>query len=622
VDGSGLDGKIHGTNSATMWLSAAVDMEPWLMYEFDNVQKLDHLLIWNSNTTSEGFVGWGIKDVKIECSVDGMNWTPLEASPQIDRAPGQAPYSTPQAIDLGLALAKYVRINILSNWGGLLMQYSVAEVQFYGLPVYARSPEPVPGSLDVLPNDTVSWRAGREAAQHTIYVDTDQNAVADGTAPSVTSSTNSLDLASVNLELGQTYYWRVDEVNATEAMSMWAGPVWNFSTVADLTVDDFEAYSNDSPDRPFQTWIDGVGFTNPAPGNPGNGSGAAIGHDIWSPSSPHFDGSIMETHLVYSGSQSMPVYYDGAASQVDLPLDGENWTRNGLQTLSIAFHGLAGNTGQLYAKINNTKITYDQDPADIAKSSWILWRINLSSVSGLDNVTKLSIGVDGAGAAGVLYVDDIKLYAQALESTGPVFSYVKISSDEDCGISVDNVYTHTMDFGAGSPGALINGVQFDAYNNAANGTLNFNREISSGTFNDHAGNAGHNVTGGLVDLMTDMYYNGGTAPGGTTTWTLSGLTPGQTYEARIYTRQWGAGDSRNATFVFDPDGAGLISDSTGRLSQDNATSAGFPNGNDAYYIGYQFTAQAGEDLVITVTQHINTYSWHLYGLTNQEIIGE
>ena len=59
-----------------------------------------------------------------------------------------------------------------------------------------------------------------------------------------------------------------------------------------------------------------------------------------------------------------------------------------------------------------------------------------------------------------------------------VISYVQITNDADCGISTDNTYTHKLDFGTGSPGALINGVQFDAYNNAANGTLNFNREVS------------------------------------------------------------------------------------------------------------------------------------------------
>ncbi|UCD50165.1 MAG: discoidin domain-containing protein [Phycisphaerales bacterium] len=198
-------------------------------------------------------------------------------------------------------------------------------------------------------------------------------------------------------------------------------------------------------------------------------------------------------------------------------------------------------------------------------------------------------------------------------------SYVKITGDADCGIDAENAYTHTLDFGTGTPGALINGVQFDAYNAAANGTLNFNREVATGLLSDHAGNAGHNVSGGLVDLLTDMYYNGNNEVDGTTTWTLSGLTAGYTYHTRIYTRQWGAGGTRHVTFVFDPDGAGPVSDSTDMINQDDATSVGFANGNDAYYINYEFTAVAGEDLVITLTQDIYNYSWHLYGLTNQEI---
>ena len=198
-------------------------------------------------------------------------------------------------------------------------------------------------------------------------------------------------------------------------------------------------------------------------------------------------------------------------------------------------------------------------------------------------------------------------------------SYVQVTNDADSGISADNTYTHKLDFGTGSPGALINGVQFDAYNNAANGTLNFNREVSSGNLSDHGGNGGHNVSGSLVDLMTDMYYNGNNAVGGTTTWTLSGLTAGMTYDARIYTRQWGV-STRTATIVFDPDGGGAISDSTGLINEDDATSAGFTNANDAYYINYRFKAVAGEDLVITATQDFLNQSWHLYGLSNQEAI--
>ncbi|MHC4499524.1 MAG: hypothetical protein ACYS21_10475, partial [Planctomycetota bacterium] len=200
-----------------------------------------------------------------------------------------------------------------------------------------------------------------------------------------------------------------------------------------------------------------------------------------------------------------------------------------------------------------------------------------------------------------------------------VISYVQITNDADCGISTGKTYTHKLDFGTGSPGALINGVQFDAYNNAANGTLNFNREVFTGGLSDHAGNGNHNVSGSLVALMTDMYYNGDNAVGGSTTWTLSGLTTGQTYSTRIYSRQWGAGNDRTATIVFDPDGAGPISDSTGPINQDDASASppGFTNGNDAYYVNYQFTAVAGQDLVITATQNLTNQSWHLYGLTNE-----
>ena len=200
-----------------------------------------------------------------------------------------------------------------------------------------------------------------------------------------------------------------------------------------------------------------------------------------------------------------------------------------------------------------------------------------------------------------------------------VISYVQVTNDADSGISAGKTYTHKLDFGTGSPGALINGVQFDAYNNAANGTLNFYREVFSGTLNDHAGNAAHNVSGSLVNLLTDMIYNGNNAVGGTTTWTLSGLTAGQTYSTRIYTRQWGANNDRTATIVFDPDGAGPISDSTGPINQDDASASppGFTNANDAYYINYQFTAVAGQDLVITATQNLFNQSWHLYGLTNE-----
>ncbi|MCF7973726.1 MAG: discoidin domain-containing protein [Phycisphaerae bacterium] len=416
VDGSGLVDNAHSTVSETMWLSAMADLEPWIMYEFDRLEKLDKMLIWNSNSASEGFVGWGIKDVTIEYSNDAVEWTALAEPTQLDRAPGLATFDTPQAVDFGGVSAKYVKLNIQNNWGGILMQYGLSEVKFYGIPMHARQPVPASGSGEVRPDAVVTWRAGREAGQHTIYVSGDSNAVAQGTAPSESSMTNSADLKPFDLAMSQTYYWRVDEVNEAEATPMWAGPVWSFSTVAALTVDDFESYSNLSPDRPFQTWLDGFGYSAdeffPVEYG-GNGTGAGVGHDIWSPSSPHYNGTIMETSLVYGGSQSMPFYYSntgGAASETQRTFDTpQDWTVGGIKSLSLAVRGEAGNTGQLYLKINNAKVVVERVAIDAAQ--WQMWTIELSTVStDLTHVTALTLGIDGSGASGTLYLDDIRLY--------------------------------------------------------------------------------------------------------------------------------------------------------------------------------------------------------------------
>jgi len=86
----------------------------------------------------------------------------------------------------------------------------------------------------------------------------------------------------------------------------------------------------------------------------------------------------------------------------------------------VHFHGAGGNTGQLYVKVNGTKVPYDGQADHLALTGWQAWNIDLaSSGASLQNVTKLAIGIDGNGASGTLYVDDIGLYARSREFITP-----------------------------------------------------------------------------------------------------------------------------------------------------------------------------------------------------------
>ena len=409
VNGSGLgDDDLHSTDTAAMWLSSPSEPnQAWIRYDFDKPYKLHQMLVWNYN--GESVLSWyGLKEVTVEYSEDGEAWTPLVDVPEFSQAPGTNDSALNAVVDFHGVAAKQVRITANSNWsqGGMFDQYGLSEVRFLYIPTQARDLNPAEGSTNVHPAVELSWRAGREAGTHEVYVGSDPNnlpliEIVTG-SPYATYDTYPLDL-----QLGQTYHWRVDEVNAVEVPSTWQGDILAFSIREFLVVDDFEGYTNDASTyrRVFQTWIDGAGYTNPVE-VPGNGTGSFIGHDPGT-------GEIMERDIVHGGVQSAPIYYDNGGqsiSEVDRMFDEpQDWTRAGVKSLTIAFHGTSGNTGQLYVKINNTRVDYDLDAAHIATAEWHVWNIDLPTVNAdLENVTKMTIGVDGG--AGLLYVDDICLY--------------------------------------------------------------------------------------------------------------------------------------------------------------------------------------------------------------------
>ena len=95
-------------------------------------------------------------------------------------------YAADTTVDFRGVAAKFVKLTIKSNWGGVVKQYGLSEVRFYAIPVTAREPSPATGATAVHPQVTLSWRAGREAASHKVYLSDDQQAVIEGTAPAAT----------------------------------------------------------------------------------------------------------------------------------------------------------------------------------------------------------------------------------------------------------------------------------------------------------------------------------------------------------------------------------------------------------------------------------------------------
>jgi len=260
INGSGLDANdLHSTQETAMWLSNDELNGAWIEYELDKAHKLHEMWVWNSNGVIEPVLGFGLKDVTIEYSTNGTDYTILGTTHEFVRAPGADGYAHNTTVDFGSAPAKYVRLTANSNWGGIMKQYGLSEVRFFHIPVHAKYPSPDSGATDVAIDVTLGFRAGREAARHDVYLSSDEQALIDGTAPVATVTETSY--GPLSLDLGTTYYWRIDEVNDAETPATWKGDVWDFRTQEYFVVDDFEDYNDYPPDEIWSTWIDGYGTT-------------------------------------------------------------------------------------------------------------------------------------------------------------------------------------------------------------------------------------------------------------------------------------------------------------------------------------------------------------------------
>jgi len=218
----------------------------------------------------------------------------------------------------------------------------------------------------------------------------------------------------LSLDLGTTYYWRVDEVNEAETPTTWKGDLWDFRTQEYFVVDDFEDYNDYPPDEIWSTWIDGYGTTT-------NGSTIGYPDPDW-----NFGEHYVETSIVHGGAQSMPYFYDNnlkfseAAMTLSYP---RNWTEQGVGVLSLWFYGDTSNAAEpMYVALNGSAVVTHDNPNAAQIDTWTQWTIDLQGFAdqgvNLANVNTIAIGFGDknnplAGGSGMMYFDDICLYRPA-----------------------------------------------------------------------------------------------------------------------------------------------------------------------------------------------------------------
>ncbi len=239
----------------------------------------------------------------------------------------------------------YGYLDDVQIYGRALTEQEAQDVMAGGaaLTLQASLPLPANNGKEVPRDAVLSWTEGDTAAKHNVYFGTsfdDVNEASLSDKRNILLSEN-LDTLSIDppdlLDYDQTYYWRVDEVEA-DGTTIQKGNVWSFTVVNFIVVDNFEDY-DDTNKVIYDIW--GDYFVN--------NTGMTVGY---------FTPPSIEQEIIHSGKQSMPLRYDndgtvneGTTFETAGTLlyseatrqwtSAQNWTMDGIESLSVWFKGNA-----------------------------------------------------------------------------------------------------------------------------------------------------------------------------------------------------------------------------------------------------------------------------------------
>ncbi len=296
----------------------------------------------------------------IEYSADGETWTAVEGVPEFAQAAASPTYVANTTVEFGGAMAKFVKLTIHQNWGGMAPQSGLSEVRFFYVPVQAFRPQPADAATEVSIDTDLSWRPGREAESHEVYLGAEEDSLA------LVDTVTGHSVTPGPLDFAATYFWKVNEIGGD---GPYEGDLWSFTAQEFAAIDDFEGY-DDEDDRIYDSWIDGL--TTGA-------SGSQIGYDV----SP-----FAERLIVHGGRQSMPFLYDNESSPFYSEAEREfataqNWTVSGADSLRLWVRDAPAD---LYVTVQDSagqSATAANPPAATA-GQWTRWVIPFSDLAGVN----------------------------------------------------------------------------------------------------------------------------------------------------------------------------------------------------------------------------------------------
>ena len=277
----------------------------------------------------------------------------------------------------------------------------------------AYSPVPTVGST-VIPcadaNIVLQWSPGDGAVSHNVYGGTNYNDVNDANTSTAGIFQGNQLLGDETFELnpnaipvGQTVYWRIDEVGSTTTTK---GNVWSFTREA--LIESFDSYANTAA-------LQAVWGTNAI---------LEIGSTTFFPLGTSHAGG--RGGLSY---QSMAIDYNTVNAPYEAKVTqtfacARDLTGGAAKSLVLYFHADRGNTPEVvFVELgdgtNTARVYYNSgDTQRITdyRAYWQFFGTMLSDFTGIDltNITSISIGAgDGSAAgsgAGRIYIDDVRVY--------------------------------------------------------------------------------------------------------------------------------------------------------------------------------------------------------------------